>query len=237
MLHLGKVLTVATGTAALTLTQAFAVTTPAIDSLLSSESLRVLATAQASPITYVPPNRGQPRQTQGTGSRGCEDTAESIDLSLLAPSNHTGLTVSARPTFYWHLENAVSVPVEFTLVEDDNPDPVYVKRFENSPAGVTGVSLPEGRELEEGKTYRWTVSVVCNPQRRSSDVFAQSWIERVSPSAALNASLAAATTEQETAQAYAQAGIWYDALSVLNSDDARLEVVRSERLAAANSPE
>ncbi|MDC0833900.1 hypothetical protein AY599_26405 [Leptolyngbya valderiana BDU 20041] len=237
MLHLGKVLTVATGTAALTLTQAIAVTTPAIDSLFASESMQVLATAQASPITYVPPNRGQPRQTQGTGSRGCEDTSEAIALSLLAPSNHTGLTVSARPTFYWHLENAVSVPVEFTLVEDDNPNPIYVRRFDSNDAGLTSVSLPEGRELEEGKTYRWTVSVVCNPQRRSSDVFAQSWIERVSPSATLEASLAEATTAQETARAYAREGIWYDVLSELNTDDARWEIVRSERLAAASRPE
>lgn len=231
MSHFGKVLTVAISTATLSLLQAVGTTTPALNDLVTTTaSVRVLAAAQASPITYVPPDRGSPRQTQGTGSRGCEDLDTIVDVSLIAPSDHTGLTVSERPVFYWHLRDAVSVPLEFTLVEDGNPEPIYVKRFETSSAGMTSVSLPEARVLEVGKTYRWTVSVVCNPQRRSSDVFVQSWIERVEPSADLQTALAEATTAREIAQVYAQAGLWYDAIEALDSNEDRMALVNAERL-------
>jgi hypothetical protein len=66
--------------------------------------------------------------------------------------------------------------------------------------------------LEIGKTYRWTVTIVCNPKQPSSNLFAQAWIERVSLpgsnkfSEHTNQSIFCSTK-------YAQAGIWYDALA------------------------
>jgi hypothetical protein len=57
--------------------------------------------------------------------------------------------------------------------------------------------------------------VVCNPNRRSSDIFAQSWIKRVAPSNEAIAQLDNAQSDLEAARIYAQSGYWYDALATL----------------------
>jgi hypothetical protein len=66
--------------------------------------------------------------------------------------------------------------------------------------------------LEVGKRYRWSVALVCNADRRSNDVFAQSWIERVATDG-LGQQVVNATPTQQI-EAYAKAGLWYDALRI-----------------------
>lgn len=230
MKRFSTILAVTLGTASLVVGQA---------ALTTSSSLRHrpqtsawLARANASPIAYTPPNRGRPQQTQGTGSRGCEaiagDKDTTIDVTLVAPVDHTAYTVSGQPVFYWIAEHTINRPVEFTLVEDGNPNPIYVEEFDRLEAGMNQVALDSEKSLEVGKTYRWTVSVICNAQRRSADVFAQGWIERVDVSEDLQARLDAATTPEDVAQAYAESSIWFDALAALPSDRDRLEAFNAE---------
>lgn len=230
MKRFGTAIAVAISTASLAIGPAIVTTSPSFTARVGSGDW--LAKAQATPIAYVPPDRGQPYQTQGTGSRGCErpDNAEgtgTIDVTLVAPPDHVGQTVSERPVFYWNAPKAVDLPVEFTLVEDDNPEPIHVQRFDRLEAGMTSVTLPEDKSLEVGHTYRWTVSVVCNNQRRSADVFAQSWIQRVEPSATLQMELDAASTALDMANAYGASSVWFDAIAALPSDAERLEVLEA----------
>lgn len=237
MKRFSTAIAVAIGTATVALGQAVLTTTPSLTA--RSGAVVRLAAANATPIGYVPPDRGRPYQTQGTGSRGCEriasDESSDIDVRLVAPSDHAGQTVSERPEFYWMAQETVDLPVEFTLVEDGNPEPIHVQRFDRLDAGMTRVSLPEGKSLEVGKPYRWTVSVICNAQRRSADVFAQSWIERIEPSAELQAALANASTPEAMAQAYAQSSLWFDAIAALPSDDDRQALLQQQALASADT--
>ncbi|MCC5898286.1 MAG: DUF928 domain-containing protein [Phormidium sp. BM_Day4_Bin.17] len=230
MKRLNKILAITMGTASLVLGQAVLSTSSSLFPRAETTSGRAMV--NASPITYVPPNRGRPQQTQGTGSRGCEAISEekgdAIEVTLVTPTNHTAYTVSERPVFYWLAGHTVNRPVEFTLVEDGNPNPIYVRRLDRLEAGMNQVVIDSEQALEVGKTYRWTVSVICNPQRRSADIFAQGWVERVAISDELQSQLDSATTPEEIAQAYAGSGIWLDALAHLSSDSDRLEAFEAE---------
>ena len=230
MKRFNKIFAVTLGTASLVIGQAALSTSSSL--LRGPQTSAWLARVNASPIAYTPPNRGRPQQTQGTGSRGCEaiagDKDTSIDVTLVAPVDHTAYTVSGQPTFYWLAEHTINRTVEFTLVEDGNPNPIYVQQFDRLEAGMNHVALDSEQSLEVGKTYRWTVSVICNAQRRSADVFAHGWVERFEVSQELQARLDAANSPEDRAQAYAESSIWFDALASLTRDSDRLEAFETE---------
>lgn len=176
------------------------------------------------PVQYVPPSRGTPKNSVGAGSRGCSQSAP-VTLALLVPNDHNGQTVSGHPTFSWYVSDKTAVPVEFALVEPGVPKPLFVKQMQVSQTGIMQVQLPkELPELAAGKKYRWSVSLICDSNRPSNNVFVQSWVERVSPNPELAQKLATVKTDDSSAQAvrenariYAQAGLWYDALQVLST--------------------
>jgi hypothetical protein len=163
---------------------------------------------------YVPPpSRGNPpyQRIRGGASRGC-DRAFNNELTLLAPSDHMALTTQAHPTFFFHLSNTPEQAVRFTLVEPEVAEPILEKTIPVAESGVIEVTLPsQSPNLEVGKNYRWSVSLVCNPQRPSQNVFAFAWIERIAVPSELSKELAQAPNY--SALTYAQAGIWYDALA------------------------
>ena len=79
------------------------------------------------------------------------------------------------------------------------------------------------------------MAIVTDPENRSKDMVAKGIIKRIKPPADL-----AATSEKaddlERAEAYAQAGIWYDALDAISNaieahpDDASLREQRASLL-------
>jgi hypothetical protein len=106
--------------------------------------------------------------------------------------------------------------LEFALVESGVAEPIFVKQLQLQKAGIVQLEMPKNLpELVPGKEYRWSVTLICNADRRSNDTFAQSWIKRVPSTPALEQQLATATTERDRALAYAEAGLWYDAIDTL----------------------
>ncbi|MDX2232675.1 MAG: DUF928 domain-containing protein [Leptolyngbyaceae cyanobacterium bins.349] len=176
------------------------------------------AAAQSKGITYRPPNRlTRAIRTGGTGARGCTNLP-GITLMPLVPSNHIGQTLAQRPTFLAYAAGVTAV--EFTLVEPNVQKPLWVQTVKPDAQGMVRVELPTtAPELDAGKMYRWSVAVICNPNRRSQDVFAQSWIQRVEPSSELNQRLKAAGSAQEKARIYAETGFWYDAIALLAKEN------------------
>lgn len=168
-------------------------------------------------LTYVPPNRGAPKATLGAGSRGCVQSLP-MSLRLLVPNDHIGLTTSGHPTFAWYVSEALVVPMEFALIEPGVPEPLFVTQVTANRKGTFAVKLPKSlAAIAANKQYRWSVSLICNPRRRSNDVYVQSWIERSPLVADLNQKLAASTSDLERAAVYAQAGFWYDALAAVHA--------------------
>ncbi len=188
--------------------------------LFAASTLAQTPKRASSVLTYVPPNRGTPtRGIRGAGSRGCSlpqasgglNATKLVQMTLLVPGDHIGQTVSSHPSFYWHVSTVPSVPMEFSLVQPGVAQPLLVKQVMITKPGVVELTLPANQPgLEVGKRYRWSVALVCNADRRSNDIFAQSWIERVASDRAPAQVTSMSPTQR--AEAYAQAGLWFDAL-------------------------
>lgn len=166
--------------------------------------------AEAAP-TYNPPKGKVRRQTRKAGgSRGCQMSLNDA-VTLLVPQDHTGTTISAYPTFFWHLSQKLSRPLRFTLLEPGQK-PILTKELKPEP-GIVALELPQNvTPLEIGKTYRWTVTVICNQNKPSRNLFAQAWIKR----AAVPTEVKLPDRTKDTSfcsLTYAKAGIWYDALA------------------------
>jgi hypothetical protein len=214
-------------------------------------------TAQASPVTsvesqakrpanavpvYKPPMRGAPGGRVGGGTRGVPGRDVFV-LSVMAP-DHKALTVSEQPSLYWFISGDTSLPVELAIADSDATEPLLETRLP-SPArrGLHRIRLADYPvKLEPGVTYRWSVTVVPDPTRRSRDILASGTIERVEPSALLRARVAAARKD-DLPFIYAEEGIWYDALAVLSElidgapEDADLHRQRAALLAQARLPQ
>jgi hypothetical protein len=195
--------------------------------------------ASANPIVFnTSQDVGAPSRTRGAGSRGgCNLEGGNIEINLAVPGTSEtateteaniytdiGKTVSENPTFFWTVDSDINVPIEFTLVTDGKAEPVFVKTFsaEEVRNGMMSVQLPSGSELSDNTVYRWTVSAICNANRRSNDVYAQSWIKRVD-----SADISAGASGLIAAQSYADANLWYDALQALEVDADRLAVMET----------
>lgn len=173
----------------------------------------------------IPPDTGEPGDRgQGGGARG--DCPQYEGLLGLVPQVQTrtgpiswGLTTRDRPTVWVYAPRGIqaATPLEFVLRERSGKT-VYKQRFQATatPAGVVSLPLPStSPALQVGQSYRWTFSVYCNAQTPDRPVTLRGSIQRVAPGAGLQQQLTQAKTPQEQAFAYASAGIWYDALTLL----------------------
>jgi len=186
--------------------------------LITAPALANTPPKPKSAFRYVPPKRGTPKSTTATGSRGCAQSAQfqPVSLTLLVPKDHDGLTTSGHPTFFWH--TSAPVPMAFALTERGVVKPLWEQQLQPQAAGIIQLEMPKNLpELVLGKEYRWSVTLLCNPERPSANPFIQTWIGRVPTPPALTQQLVAATSERDRASIYAQAGLWYDALSAISS--------------------
>ena len=159
---------------------------------------------------YQPTNRKTRRQARKSGgSRGSCPQKIKSGITLLVPEDHIPLTSSAYPTFAWYQEQKSSLPVKFTLLEPGHK-PIYSQELTITRSGLIILSLPKTvSALEMGKKYRWSVSIICNPQHPSQNPYAEAWIERSSVSQLKTELL----QESSCGFSYAQLGIWYDAIA------------------------
>ncbi len=165
---------------------------------------------------YVPPPpRGNRRQsTVAGGSRGCA-AAGDVSLTLLVPSDHVATTTLSHPVFLFHLDAIFPRPLIFTLVEPGIAEPLFQKKFILDRSGIVRIELPaNGKGLEEGKEYYWTVTLSCNERRPSENAYARAAIERVPVPSQLKRELDSKPDRLTRAEIYARSGIWYDALAL-----------------------
>lgn len=180
----------------------------------SSNSSRKLKKIN-SPYTYIPPKNRKKIKARavGMGSRGCNKAnLVNAGLRLFIPKDHVGLTISGRPTFFWYISTTSPIKVSFTLIDPDRIEPIINVQKEVRKTGIEKLQLPLNvPELEQGKSYRWTVSLICNEKKPSQNINAYSWIERVAQSTSLKEQLKFGNTPHEAI--YAQEGIWFDTLT------------------------
>lgn len=176
------------------------------------------APAKRSLLKYSPPKTvATGTRIDGDGaSRGSGDKLPS--LFVLAP-NHTALTTREQPSLFWYQTGPAKTRFELTLIEPKNPKPLLKVGTEKSEqAGIHRISLARQKvTLKPGISYKWTIAWVPDPANRSQDVIASGTIQRIEPDAKLTAALAEAKGVDKAA-AYAQNGIWYDALEALTNE-------------------
>lgn len=218
-----------------------------IGSLLWGPGLPQCADAQqtesvATPLTYKPPQRGAPGGRTGGGTRG---PAESMPaLAVLAPKEHTGLTINAQPVLYWYLGHAAPHPIYVTLIDRQRVQPLLEVRLEPPiQPGMHRVALADyNLRLTPGVPYDWSVAVVLDATQRSQDIVVSGTIELVAPPDALVGQLAQAGTPASV-RLYAEAGLWYDAIATLSTlidsapQDTALRQQRAALLAQEHLPE
>lgn len=126
------------------------------------------------------------------------------------------MTVHDQPVLYWFLSKAITSPVELTVVDERGVKPILETRLAPpfSP-GVQRVRLADhGIRLSQGK-YQWFVALVVDPDRRSRDVLAGGSIELVEPSQGFSVKLSQ-TGMANAPLIYAEAGLWYDAVTAIS---------------------
>ncbi len=174
---------------------------------------------------FTAPDKGIPGRREGGGTRG-------PSLTALIPQTLMGLTVSGRPTFYYHVSAPLrNSTVEFELADEDD-NTIYKTSFNmNTPeGGIFSISIPEietSPVLEVGKTYRLYLTVK-NADGSFLDLVT-GWVKRVELSPSLITKLEGANLE-ESLGIYEGQAIWYDALAALgelrrsNPGDVELEL-------------
>ena len=184
---------------------------------------RAEAQSEATPPThrapvYVPPHLppskiGVPKGRVGGGTR---DEGDLPTLVALAP-DHVGLTAQAQPSLFWYLSSSTTSPIEVGIMNPQSIEPLFVTRFRPPlTPGIQRVRLAEyDVSLAIGVPYDWFVALIPDPTQRSKDIVATGRIERIELPEALHTRLAQAR-EGEALALYAEAGLWYDALTALS---------------------
>lgn len=173
---------------------------------------------------YKPPiGIGAPTRTEGGGTRSgnsyCSDAGQS--LTALIPDSHFGVTVAAYPKFFVYmpaLSPQASPPAAEFRLEDKGGNAVYKSIFKTiGKPGIVTLSLPaQGGvpPLKMGQDYRWSFSIICQPDERSQDITVEGWVRRVPLNPILNNQLQQASPQQRV-ELYAEGEIWQDALATL----------------------
>ncbi|NET31581.1 MAG: DUF928 domain-containing protein [Cyanothece sp. SIO1E1] len=160
-----------------------------------------------------------PPNTHGRsgGSRGCATTATvSLDdppaLVLLTSEQGLTQTVSRRPTFAWFVRDPGSWQMKFRLYQYDPVTEAAKLMTEikdshfRSVSGIMVLSLSEMiPALEIGQRYLWQVELICDPNRPSSNLFAEAEIEVVEQPDQIVGVV--------DANAYAEVELWHDAMA------------------------
>jgi hypothetical protein len=167
--------------------------------------------------SFQPPEQGVPGRREGGGTRGpeCRTTA-------LIPQSTMGRTLSAKPTFFYHVPAAIDKMVEFELA-DEADKTIYKKSFRmvTTGPGIVSVSLAadsKSPSLEVGKNYHWYFTIKCNPRSdlsdRQQDGLVSGWVERVAISPNLTTQFEAAS-DRDRLSIFAQQSLWYEYLETL----------------------
>jgi Domain of Unknown Function (DUF928) len=177
---------------------------------------------------YKPPRRQSAQRTENSGTRskvsrigepkGCaKDLA--VPLTLVVPeeqksadgkSSITPETTLAKPPLYLYL----SAPKELKFTVSDGAKLVWTHTQKVNTTGITEIPYPDGvPSLEVGKTYSWSVEVVCQSDSLEPQKNVGSRLTRVPlPPAAVQQQLKTATTPRQRAEIYANAGLWPETL-------------------------
>lgn len=171
-------------------------------------------------ILYNPPPSSQERQVNitrrtGSGIRGtCVE--ENSPQTLLAPLSHVGLTTQSHPQLAIYFPEAPKLTVSINIEDPEAKEVLWVKQAKIDSAGIYSFKIPENTPgLIADRRYDWTVSLICDRNKRQVDIFAEVPLIRKEISPQLQGELAEADDNISKARILARSGFFYDALAEL----------------------
>jgi hypothetical protein len=127
------------------------------------------------------------------------------------------MTTTEFPTIFFYIPQTSADVLEFSLL-DENDNEIYQKNLSPSKAGgIASVNLSTlggVSPLQVNKKYHWYLSIICNTEDRSADIFVDGWVQRIQSDPALQSELQQASPS-DRASLYAVNGIWYDSVAAL----------------------
>jgi len=182
-------------------------------SLIAGQGAQSPAPAGAK-VKFRPPQTGAESVRVTGGSRGTG--ADTVVLDVLTPDG-IGITTQEQPSLFWFQSKPANARFELTLLQEKQVKPLVQIQIERSTkAGIQRLKLADhGAKLVPGVEYQWVVALVSDPENRSTDLVASGVIKRIEPSAELREKIKKAD-QAALPGIYAEAGIWYDALSALS---------------------
>jgi len=165
-------------------------------------------------VGFIPPTGGLPANREGGSVRGGLCPISPQRLTALLPSSSLGLTVAARPSFFAYLPPTGGRPVELML-QDAQGNVLHLSSFQTDKVGLVRVDLPShAPELKVGETYRWYLSIICDPNDSSANLHVGGWVQRVALTDNLRQQLAKIPVGDRP-YLYARAGLWHETLASL----------------------
>lgn len=183
-------------------------------------SLGGLATASAqAKVQFNVPDIEAPGNRESAAQRSGSEVCLSGPTPLLAlvPETNVGLTTAAYPEFYVYVPPTQAKAARFVVVDQVTNLPIYEEEFtlKGASGGIVTVALPNNgiqQPLQVDQSYYWYFSLVCDRNDADANPVVESTVRRVEPGDILARSLA--ESQPETLPTlYAEAGIWYGALS------------------------
>jgi tetratricopeptide (TPR) repeat protein len=183
------------------------------------------------------------RERGATRQKNCLNGSK---LIAIIPENQLGLTSLAKPTLFFYIPPTLAKSLQVRFEDEKTADKFY-DRTVTTPAksGLAKFDLAELNDapsLESDKTYRWTLTLHCDPQDRSADVSIFGTIRRIAIDPILLRQLEKVGIG-DRARLYAINRLWYDTVKTIaearqsNPQDAQLnndwvELLRSVGLDA-----
>ena len=164
------------------------------------------------------------RGLRGGAARGaCLSANDSLKL-ILPPTVseqekdqvYSVSTIAARPKFFVYVPQTSAQKAKFTLSSENEKNLVEATFALTGTPGVVSFSLPTNAPpLEVGKTYKWSVQIVCETGDgdNGGNLIAEGEVERIQPPAALvNIEKVA---PRQRLDLYVDAQLWYDSVTTL----------------------
>ncbi len=175
-------------------------------------------------LRFIPPtledqnnNDGAPKDETTTGGRNpCPNVK--IPLTALTPRKKLGLSVSKQPTLWFYVPyySPNLQGIEFDLLDSENNRVYNSQRFQpQENQNFISIQIPSSISLESNKDYQWALYVYCNPDNSSDHADFMGVFQVTEGNLSLNRELQKAKTLLQQVAAYANNGIWYDAVNTL----------------------
>jgi hypothetical protein len=186
---------------------------PVIGACLLLVTSEALSDNQLNIPVYKPPEHATPRARIGRGLRGTEGSDPAV--TALVP-DHVGITVKQHPELNWFLSKRTSLPIRFTLIDEQSIRALVEKSITPpEEAGVQAIKLSDiDFALQPNVQYRWYVSLIKDADSPSRDIVTGGIIERCEFSECLVLD-ATTTCNRDAVAVSASKGFWYDAMACL----------------------